>query len=495
MTAPLPDYAVTGAPLVNEGEIADLTKAETATINRLVAKIRDQQRTLHRYHAYYEGIQHLNQLGIAVPEELRDFVVAVNWPRIVADSLEERIDLEGFRLPGQTRRDPKLWRIWQANNLDEESQLAHLDALIYGRSYVCVGSNEDDPETPIVTIESPMEMTAEISRRTRKVQAALRYYREKDSAGLIVDHAVLYFPNETIWAEKRWHGSSARDWVVTDRDQHDLGRVPVVPLVNRSRTGDREGVSELVDVIELTDAASRALTLAQLATETLSVPQKVLLGAKESDFIDPETGKLVPKWESYFGSVWALENKDAKPFQFSSADLGNFKTIVDHYASMVSSITGLPLRFFGQNTANPPSAEGIRADEARIVKRAERRHRAWGGAWEEVARLIKLFQDGEVPDEWVELECIWRDPATPTRAQQADAAVKLVQANILPVEAAWEEMGYSQTRIVELRKMRDKQLADTDILARQIAAMRGTPGGSQDDAETNPTTGEPPPVS
>ena len=98
---------------------------------------------------------------------------------------------------------------------------------------------------------------------------------------------------------------------------------------------------------------------------------------------------------------------------------------MDHYASMVSSITGLPLRFFGQNTANPPSAEGIRADEARIVKRAERRQRAWGGAWEEVARLVKLFQDGEIPEDWNAMETIWRDPATPTKAQQAEEGRQL----------------------------------------------------------------------
>ena len=488
MTSPNDPVPTDGIPLVGDGEIPGLSKAETATINRLVNKIRQEQKRLARYGAYYEGTQHLESLGIAVPDNLREFTVAVNWPRIVADSLEERIDLEGFRLPGESKRDPKLWRVWQANNLDEESQLAHLDAIIYGRSYICVGSNEDDAATPIVTVESPMEMTAEVSRRTRKVTAALRYYREKDDAGLIVDHAVLYLPDQTIWAEKRWTGSTARDWTVVDRDQHELGRVPVVPLVNRARVGDREGVSELQDVIDLTDAACRALTLAQLATEVLSVPQRAVLGAEEGDFVGPD-GKVLPKWEAYFGAIWALENPEAKLHQFSAADLGNFKTIVDHYASMVSSITGLPLRFFGQNTANPPSAEGIRADEARIVKRAERRHRAWGGAWEEVARLIKLFSDGDVPDNWVELESIWRDPATPTKAQAADAAVKLVQANILPIEAAWEEMGYSQTRITELRKMREKQLADGDILARQVASLQQ---GVQEPSDDGPEPGAPP---
>jgi len=459
---------------------------ELDTLNRLQLKLRRDYADLTRFGEYYEGIHHLEQLGIAIPPELRQFVVMVNWPRIAADSLEERIDLEGFRLPGKHERDPELWRIWQANNLDEESQLAHLDALVYGRSYVCVGTNESDPGTPLVTVESPLEMTAEISPRTHKVTSALRYWREQDEENYALDKAVLYFPNVTVWLEKRFRGTQ-RGWVVTIRDEHGLGRVPVVPLINRSRVSDRDGVSELSDVIQLTDAAARALTLAQLATETLSVPQRAVLGASEEDFVGPD-GKILPKWEAYFGAIWALDDPETKVHQFGAADLGNFKVIIDHYAGLVASVTGLPLRFFGQNTANPPSEGAIIADETRLIKRAERRHRAWGGAWEEVARLIKVIKDGTVPENWVELESIWRNPATPTKAQEADAAVKMVQAGILPIEAAWEEMGYSQTRITQLRKMREADLARTDVLAQQINAYRNPqePSDAPDDA---PATG------
>ena len=473
---------------VEEAPIGPLSTPEWDLLSRLSTKLRRDQAQLQRLSNYYEGLQHLEQIGLAVPPELERFVVIVNWPRIVADSLEERIDLEGFRLPGEYERDPDLWRIWQANGLDEESQLAHLDAIVYGRSYVCVGTNEDDEDTPIVTIESPMEMTAEISPRTRKVTAALRLYKETGADGYIVEHAVLYLPNETIWAEKRWTGTN-RGWTAVRRDRHELGRVPVVPLVNRARVGDRDGVSELADVIGLTDSAARALTLAQLATEALSVPQKLLAGASEEDFVGPD-GKLVSKWEAYFGSVWLLDDKDVKVHQFTAADLANFEKIVNLYASEISSVTGLPLRYFGMNTANPPSADGIRADEARLVKRAERRHRAWGGAWEEVARLVKLFRDGDFPDEWLELESIWRDASTPTEAQTADAVVKKVQAGILPVEAAWEELGYSQTRIVQLKEMRDAQIAEADLLNRQIAAYRQ--GAPADPGVSDPAAPVPP---
>jgi hypothetical protein len=146
----------------------------------------------------------------------------VNWPRIAADSLEERIDLEGFRLPGTDDRDSDLWRVWQANGLDEESQLAHLDALIYGRSYICVGTNEDDESTPLVTIESPLEMTAEISPRTREVTAALRLYKDKDDENRTVERATLYLPDVTVWAVRRAADGRAA-WTEEDRDEHGLG--------------------------------------------------------------------------------------------------------------------------------------------------------------------------------------------------------------------------------------------------------------------------------
>jgi hypothetical protein len=129
----------------------------------------------------------------------------------------------------------------------------------------------------------------------------------------------------------------------------------VVPLVNRPRLSPRDGRSQMHRVIGLTDAAARALTNAQLATEVMAIPQRYVLGASKGDFVDKD-GQVLTTWEAYFGAIWALKNGDAKVGQFSAADLANFKTIVDHYASLVAGVTGLPMRYLGQSTTNPPSA-------------------------------------------------------------------------------------------------------------------------------------------
>jgi hypothetical protein len=43
--------------------------------------------------------------------------------------------------------------------------------------------------------------------------------------------------------------------------------------------------------------------------------------------------------------------------------------------------------------------------------------------------------------------------------------VKLRSAGLLPVEAAWEELGYSATRREQLRRMRDAELAADPLKA------------------------------
>jgi hypothetical protein len=316
--------------------IVALSTDEAATLTRLKNALTAGQSDLRLLDAYYEGAQRLEALGLAVPPELRKFVTIVNWPRICADAIEERLDLFGFRLPGSTEADSELWRVWQANGLDEESQLAHLDALVFGRSFVTVGANEDDDGTPLVTVESPLELAVERDPRTRAVTAALRLtggvatVATGTVAGSAPVYATLYLPDQTIWLTGTGTGSR---WTEEDRDVHGLGVVPVVPLVNRGRLTQRNGVSEIADVLPLTDAAARALTNAQVATEVAAIPQRWVAGMSKGDFADAN-GNPLPAWQAYFGSIWSTEAADAKFGQFSAADLGNFTRIVDHYAQL-----------------------------------------------------------------------------------------------------------------------------------------------------------------
>jgi hypothetical protein len=457
-----------------------LTGDEKTTFDALLKRLDALSAGYDLADGYYRGVQRLEQLGLAIPPELRKFVVVVNWPRLATDAVEERLDVEGFRYPGRDLADEELNRVFQANNLREGSQLGHLDAMVFGRAYVCIGSNETDPATPFVTVESPREVFAAIDPRTRKVTAAVRrtFRDDPETTGqLVPDAATLYLPDVSVWLE---YDPTQGGWVEVDRDEHGLGQVPVVPLVNRARTGDPFGTSEMADVVPLTDAACRALTNLQVAQETHAVPQRGVLGATEGDFIDAD-GNQLPAWQAYFGAVWALENQNAKTFQFNPSDLKNFETVLNMYAQQVSALTGLPPHYLGFTTDNPASADAIRSSEARLVKRCERKQRPFGGAWEEAMRLVRRFQTGEEDVEARALETLWRDPSTPTVAQTADAIVKLAGVTVdgeplLPLEMAWEQLGWSPGRIARAKKL-NAEAATRDV-SLLLNGAAGASGGS-----------------
>jgi hypothetical protein len=418
-----------------------------------------------------------------IGDRLQQVVVA--WPMLVVDSLEERLDVEGFRLPGEASGDEDLWRVWQENNLDEQSQLAHLDALVMRRSYVAVGTNEEDSTTPIVTCESPLEVFAEIDPRTRDVRAALRRYsmHQGNWAREVESYATLYRPDATIYYER---SGRTGQYDVVDKDEHKLGTVPITPLINRARLSDWCGRSELSPILPLAHAANKIATDMMVAAEFVALPIRGVMGLSLADFEDANGNKLTAL-QVMLGRLLAIPDDDgqAKTFEFASANLNNFHETLNQLARLTASIAGLPAHYVGLTTENPPSADAIRSAEIRLIKRAERKQRPFGGTWERTQRLIRRFQDGDWDPALKRLETIWRDPSTPTVAQKADAAVKLfnLPTPIVPLRQTREDLGYSDAQIALME--------DADVLAQaqQAAqfemqtAAEGTPEGEAADAE------------
>lgn len=455
-----------------------LTDAELATLNRLrrrldndiAGRVVDGQRLkgFRVLRNYYRGMQRLEQIGLAVPEELRKFTTIVAWPRTYVDAIVSRLHPQGFLLDGEA--DADLWRMWQANDLDSEFRMALIDMLVFGRGYLCVGEGESE-DTPLITVESPMEMIHEWSNRHRKVTAAARFYSD-EIEGRKVSRATLYLPDVTIWATRKdgkWVEDVDEDGF-PERDPHGTGRVLVRPLVNRAATDDRYGESEMLPILTLTDAAARALTNTQVATEVMALPQRWVANAKVEDFKDPATGAQLDTWETYFGAVWAATG-DAKFGQFSAASLDNFKTVWSMYAQAVAGLTGLPMRYMGQLSDNPPSADGIRADESRLIGTAEEKQEFANGTLEGTMRDSRLVVDGVDDPALLAMETDWRPAATPTVAQTADAAVKEHAQGLISRREALRMMGKSPKQI---------EVIEGEIAAEEAAGFLGRLTGEPD---------------
>lgn len=438
-------------------------------LKRLIAEHERVLPRLRLMDAYYEGKQPLSYLAPEIQRELSDRMrqVVINWPQLVVDALDERLDIEGFRFSDSESTAADLWAIWQANALDEGSQQAHVDALALRRSYVIVGTNEDDDATPLVSAESALEVFAERDPRTRREVAGVKRWEEPAADGAArTKAAMLYLPDMSVHFEQR-----SGQWVEVDRDEHKVGQVLVTTLANRPRLGHMDGTSELRSVIPLSDAACKIASDMMVSAEFHAMPRRYATGMAREDFAD-EHGHPLGGLSAIAGQIWASEDKDTKFGQFPEAQLGNFHETIDQLARLVASLTGLPPAFLGLATDSPPSADAIRASEARLVKRAERRQRAFGEDWERVMRLILLVRDGFLDPRTMSLETVWRDPATPTYAQKADAVTKLFAAGLLPKEQAWEDLGYSAVQIRRMQKMDDDAL--TRVTAADLHALTTT---------------------
>ncbi|WP_214322077.1 phage portal protein [Nonomuraea sediminis] len=454
-----------------------MARTELQWLKHLITCHDKELNELRRWDDYYEGEQPLSYMAPELIQELDERVrqVVIEWPRLVVDSVEERLDVEGFRYGKQAEADADLWRIWQFNDMDEQSQQGHVDALVMKRSYAIVGSNEDDPQTPIITVESALNVYAERDPRTRKVRAAVKRWSEESGEGQ-VDHAALYLPDANVWWVK-----VKGEWIEDpdyQRDDHELGEVLVEPIVNRPRLKRPDGVSELKPIVPISDAACKMATDMMVSGEFHAVPRRYAIGVGEEDFQDQE-GRPISALRRIIGRIWAIPKHKAEDGvevgQFPEANLTNFHETLRLLAMMVASLAGLPSRFLGHATDNPASADAIRSDESRLVKRSERKQRAFGGSWERVMRLVLLVRDGEVPGEAMSLETLWRDASTPTVAQKADAAVKLYTGKIVPLRQTREDLGYTQVQIdrMEEEDERAAESAFQRVMAGDLAALTG----------------------
>ena len=415
-----------------------LSDDELALINLLRADMLRDRFALKVRDAYFNGEQLVRDLGISIPPQLKGLHTVIGWPRVGVESLEERLDLEAFRWADGSDSS-ELAEIAEANDLFDESSLAHLDALVYGREYLAVGSGDcgTDDCPPLISVESPLDMSLLWDARLRMGTAALRECQADTyvESGPEERMLVLYLPDQTITCLPSQSGG----WEVIDRDMHQLGVVPVVRMANRQRTADRVGRSEITpEVMSITDAACRRLMGMEVAAEFFGAPQRYILGASESAFQDAD-GTAKSAWETYIGRVLALERDEDGNVpdvgQFAAHDPTGMTRIVDLYARIMSSQFGLPPHMLGYTTDNPASADAIRSTEAKLVKRSERRIRRFGAAWQQAMRIALWVRDGVPPDKTRRIETVWRNPATPTIAAQVDATVKLVQAGVLPADS------------------------------------------------------------
>ncbi|MBV7302925.1 phage portal protein [Corynebacterium sp. TAE3-ERU2] len=437
----------------------------------MLATLRNCAPANNTHESYYDGSYAAQLLNISTPAELPAILKTVSgWAGTAVDVLEERLDLMGFA-------DEDLVDIFEDNALDEEAGQVHLDALIYGIGFVSVTAGRDDEPPQLVRGHNAKNATGIFNPRTRRLDWGLTTHVEN---GKTVE-LELWGRNEIVTA-RREH--DAAPWEIVNRTRHGLGVVPLVPFINRPRTGLRGGKSEITAPLRRhADNAVRVLISMDVNREFFSAPQRYAIGMSKEDFIGPD-GSPVSPWSIITGRVWSTppvgdDEKDPKLGEFDPVPPGPFLDQIEGLAQLVAAETGVPAHYFGLRGDQATSADAIRAMEARLVKRAERRQKTFGRSWSEVARLIRAGRDNVPATQREPSRTRWGNPATPTIGATMDAMVKAVQAGLAPGNSRviWDRVGFTPE---------EQRLLERDVsnqrLAQRLAASAAAPSRSVQEA-------------
>lgn len=439
---------------------------------RLYAEIVNRRVHLDRLRSYYDG-EH--PLGFASRKFLETFgglfnAFADNWCELIVEAVEERLKVVGFRIdPAQQATDDAAQRIWQYNDMDAQSKLAHSEALISGTAYGTVWIGQDRPE---ITVSGPAECTVACAPKShRQRRAALRVYR--DDWGF--EHVELFLPDdvyllrspeprngdEVIQPEyAKWVPDDSVPGAADGYMPNPLGVVPVVELPNkpRLRQNARFGVaarSELAPVIPLQDAVNKLIADLLVTSEDAALPMRYGTGIQVD--MDPITKQMIPPaWTRPGAKAAVIEEPHAKFGALPAADLSGFVTAIEMIVQHVASISRTPPHYLNAS-ADRLSGESIKAAETGLVAKVRGKMLHFGEGWEEIMRLAGRLDGNDALAKAPMAETIWGDPETRTEAEHMDAILKQ-KAFGVPDEVLQEKAGYTPAEIVRIRRMRVKEL-------------------------------------
>lgn len=417
--------------------------------------------------SYYDSEQTVRRLGIAVPDSFRSVETVIGWPQKAVDDLEQRIELEGFVLPGSTWEDHGLDLIWADNLLALEASQAHTSALKYAVSFVSVlAGGPGEPEV-LVRPLSATTTTAVWDSTRRRVDAALSV-TAGDAAE--VTEFILFTATDVVTCTRR-NGA----WSI-ERVPHRLGRAPVAVLPFKPSLERPFGKSRITRaVMSITDRAVRTLLRTEVSAEFYSTPQRWVVGAAEGAFVGP-SGEPRTGWEVTIGKLLALDvnDDDQQPRvgQFPQMTMQPHIDMVRMDAAMFSGETGIPVDTLGIVHDNPSSAAGVQARYTPLIKTAERARVPFGIGWVDAMQMAVMVRDGltEAPEELRRMEASFRPAHLPTMAEASDSMLKQIQGMpwIAESEVALERLGYSTTEIDRL--LSDKRRAASSSLVAQLLA-------------------------
>lgn len=438
------------------GHVNGLTATEQANLLALANALDYHQSRNATKDKYYEGHITLNDvnLGIALPNDLKKLDVGCNWGQKAVDVLAARSMFDGF--VGSGGNIDGLSRIVENNRLVAEYAKACRDELKYGCVFATLSA--DDTMGCKIRFHSPGFASALWNGKKGRIDCGLAIMdtvKDESNKDKWIPTAVNLYTDSAIIVLTR----TGSQWSAK-RHPHKMGRLLMEPMIWNATSDKPFGRSRLKKAIRaLIDDYVRTVANATIALEFDTTPQKYILGVTDAQF-DAITSD---KFKQYMGSILAATtNPDTgeNPV-FGQLAQGSLTPHVEKMrmtATQFAAATGLTITDVGVvNDANPTSSDAILAQSQTLVLMAQQLNTSNGDALrtiacmaQAIARNVKLE---ELTDEERSIMAHFKNPAMPSVAVTADAAIKIASARqeFASTDVFLEMLGFDQADIRRIK--------------------------------------------
>ena len=416
---------------LNIGQISGFPLAEQPKLQKLLDIFNTHQAKNQEKNRYYEGKISLNEvnLGIALPEGMRKLEIGCAWGAKTVDVLAARSMFDGFVGSNGTDVDA-LDQITINNNLVAEYMKACRDELKYGCTFATLAS---DPEIDVkIRFHSPNTAAAVWDGEKGRIGYGLAIIDSApDNDDLTwTPSLVNYYTDSSIWVLNR----TGSIWYATEY-RHQMGRPLMEALIWNATSNKPFGRSRIKEPIRrLIQGYVRTIANATIGLEFSTAPQKYLLGITDDQY----DAVVNQKFKQYVGSIIAgttnPETGEKPTFgQLSQGSISPHVEMIRILATQFSAASGLTVTDTGVvNEANPTSSDAILAQSQTLVGMAEQLNVGNGNALRNIAimalAIVRQSSFDDLPDEDKAVLAHFKNPAMPSVAVTADAAIKIASA-------------------------------------------------------------------
>ena len=418
---------------------------------------------------YYEGKITLNEvnLGIALPKGIAGLQIGCSWGAKTVDVLAGRSMFDGFVGENGEEVD-ELAKIVKDNNLIAEYPKACRDELKIGCSFITLSA--DDDIKCRIRFHSTRSASAIWDGEKGRIaygMAILDTAPSNDNINNWTPSVIRLDTEDAMWILTRFEAT----WTA-EKHPHKLGRPLIEPLVYNPTSAKPFGQSRIKEPIRrLIQGYVRTIANATIGLEFSTAPQKYLLGVTDEQF----DAVVNQKFQQYVGNILAstVNPETGEKPSFGQLQQGSITPHVEMLrilSTQFSAATGLTVTDTGVvNDANPTSSDAILAQSQTLVSMAEQLNARNADSLRTIALMaIAIANDvtlDELTDTQKNIVAHFKNPAMPSVAVTADAAIKIASARpeFASTDTFLEMIGFDQADIRRI-KAQEQRARGTRIL-------------------------------